>query len=521
MADVLKVLEDLKYKAVGVDPQNKKMPEGYFVSFRPIGLPIHKEDFGNPWTPTGSNLKEIMDSKPKDEASRVPAEGQDPATVQAVSVSKQLEDMEFKTAGIAKSMQAFLQTFMLTDDKLVMNEEYRVAPGSSKLNDTWYAIVNGANGIAPDLELNDEMKKALEKAKGELMTPEGDPTPHYEKYMQYREEYNEVVQTRNRQYANALTDPMKLQMWPVQGKMYQDDVNFAWDKWQSFGHKQKIEQAIAVMSSQGIDPAIILIARAKQKYENSLVNIPQIGNIPYTFITPSKWYSPNMGGWNQYSKSDFHTESHFESKTKTTKAGGGFNIGLYRAGGHGASSKKKESLNIKTEGLQISFEYAVCDLRRAWLDTTLLNLDNWFLVGDYPKSCISDGTFNQQFKVNDPNEMLFMPSVVTSFILARNVKISWAKTESDLQKIEYEVSVGGSVGIGPFRVGGSHSQKHSKRDFTYDRNTEGITIEGVQLIGYVSQIMPGSPKKNGKDFMQKKKDEAPAQPTQPAGEPTT
>ncbi|MFT4024353.1 MAG: hypothetical protein QM664_11275 [Flavihumibacter sp.] len=68
MADVLKMLSDLKYKAVGVDPNTKKMPEGYFVSFRPIGLPIPEEDFKNPWTPTGSNLKQILDSKPKNDS---------------------------------------------------------------------------------------------------------------------------------------------------------------------------------------------------------------------------------------------------------------------------------------------------------------------------------------------------------------------------------------------------------------------------------------------------------------------
>lgn len=506
MSDVLKVLEDLKYKAVGVDPVTKKMPKGYFVSFRPIGLPIPKEDFKNPWTPTGSNLKEIVSSKAKTNAPEQ-KEGQDPATIEPVSASSQLDDMQFMTANIGASMQAFLQTFSLTDSKLVINSNYRVAPGTSKLNDTWYAIINGANGIAPDLELNEEMKKAVEKAKAVLMTPEGDATVEYERYEEYREEYQDAVRTRNQQFANALSDPMRLQMWPIQGKTFQDDVDFAWDKWQSRGFKQEIEEANAVLSSQGIDPSILLIARAKRKYENSLVNIPQIGNIPYTFMTPSKWYSPtSMSGWNLYSKSDFHFESHFESKSKKTKAGGGFSLGFFRAAGRGASEKEKTSLNIETEGLQIEFEYAVADINRPWLDTTLLNLDNWFLVGDYPKKCISDGTFNQQFKQNDPNEMLFMPSAVTSIILARNVKIKWKKTKKDIKTLKEAVEGGGVVGIGPFIAGASHSSKKSKRDFTFDSNFEGITINGVQLIGYVSTIMPGSPKKSGKNFMQKKKE---------------
>jgi len=513
MADVMKVLRDLEYKAVGVDPQTQKMPDGYFVSFRPIGLPIPEEDFKNPWTPTGSDLKAILDSKPKNNETNTG--GQDPATIAAASASKQLDDMQFMSANIGASMQAYLQTFVLTDSKIVMDSTYRVAPGTSKVNDTWFAIINGANGIAPDLELNDEMKKAVEKAKSTMMDKDGNSTVHFEKYVQYSDEYQEAVRTRDKQFANALSDPMKLQMWPIQGKTYQDDVEFAWDKWQSFGFKQEIEEAIAVLASQGIDPAILLIARAKHKYENSLINIPSIGNIPYTFMSPSKWYSANgPDGWNNYTQSDYHSETHVDSRMSKTSAGGFMSFGFFSIGGSGSSSTERTDINIKTDSLTIEFEYAVADIQRPWLDTTLLNLSNWFLVGDYPASCISDGSFNQQFRQNNPTEMLFLPSVVTSFILARNVKIKWAATDSDLSTLHTAASGGGAVGIGPFMIGGSHSESHSKSDFTFDGNNQGITIDGVQLIGYVSVIMPGSPKKNGKDFMQKKK-------TEPASTPVT
>lgn len=517
--DVMKVLNDLKYKAVGVDPDTKQMPQGYFVSFRDIGLPIPKDDFHNPWTPTGSNMKEILESKPKKE-SQNSAEGKDPATVESPSVSSQLEDIEFKTANIGASMQAYLQTFMLTDNKLVMEDTYRVAPGTSKLSDTWYAIINGANGIAPDLELNDDMKAAIKRAESVLMDEEGNSTRKYEKYMERREEYKEAVMTRDRMYASALTDPMRLQMWPIQGKLYQDEVEFKWNNWQGLGFKQEIEEALAVLSSQGIDPAILLISRSKNKFENSLINIPNVGNIPYTFITPSKWYSDTMpSGWNTYSKTDFHTESHVDTRSSSTSAAASFSLGFFSIGGSGSASEKKTDINIQTEGLTISFEYAIADIQRPWLDTTLLNLNNWFLVGDYPKGCISNGSFSQQFQQNDPKEMLFMPSVVKSLILARNVKISWRRTESDLNTLQTAVSGGGAVGFGPFFAAGRHSESHGKRDYSFDRNTEGIEIRGTQLIGYVSEIMPSSPRKNGADFMQKKKadqpvdSDSPSQPT--------
>lgn len=516
MPDVLKVLEDLKYKAVGIDPNNKAMPEGYFVSFCPIGIPIPKEDYENPWTPTGSQMKEILASKPKT-PDATPAVGQDPATIAAVSASKALDDINYVNAGISASFWSFLQTFNLTDEKIVLDSTYRPAPGGGKVNDTWFAIINGANGIAPDMELNDELKKSVDNAHAVLADKDGNVTPHYEKYLQYRDAYQEAVRTRDKQYANAFSDPQKLALYPIQGKSYQDDVDLAWDQWQSLGFKQEIEEATAVLSSQGIDPAILLIARAKHKYENSLVTIPNLGNIPYTYITPSRWYSPNNDqGWNFYSQSDFHSETHFDAQTSHTAASGGFSVGFFHVGGSGGSDTQRTDLNIQTEGLTIEFEYATATIQRPWLDTSILGLSNWFLVGDYPANCISDGSFNQQFNVNSPTITTFLPSIITGLVLARNVKIKWNKTAAHTQTLQSAASGGGFVGIGPFVVAANHSQTHTKNDFTYDDNSQGISIDGVQLIGYVSAIMPGSPRKNGKDFQQKKKD-----PATPAGTANT
>lgn len=501
MADVMKVLEDLKYKSVGVDPETKQMPEGFFVSFRPIGLPIPEADYKNPWTPTGSNLKEIMDSKPK--AGTTSTEGVDPATVQAKSVSQQLEDNQYLSANIGASMMSFINTFYLTDDKITLDAKYRAMPQCGKVNDAWFAIISGANGIPSDMELNDEMKKAISDATAVLMDKDGNSTPHYEAYLKYEDEYRSKVKARNQQYGNAVSDPMRLQMWPINGKVFQDEVEEAFAKWQGFGFKVEIEKALNTLAAQGIDPAIVLIARAKNKYENSLVNFPNVGNLPYTFILPSRWYDPFGDGWNAYSQNDFHSEAHFSSETSRSSGGGGFSLGFFTIGGSGSASETKTELNINTEGLTVEFEYTVVDIIRPWLDTTLLNLNNWFLVGDYPAGCISNGKFQQEFKVNDPSMMLFLPSVVTSMILARNVNIRWAKTDQHRDTLDSAISGGGMIGIGPFFCGGTHSETKHKENRSLDQHSQGLRIDGVQLIGYVSTIMPSSPKKNGKDYMKK------------------
>ena len=161
MPDVYKILKDLELKSVSLDPETMKMQEGYFAAFRSIGLPIRKEDFENPWSPLGTNLQKDI---PKTE----PVDPKDAAKTAAA----QLTENKIAAAKIAKSMQSYLNGFLLTDDKLQMNNEYAVMPGSSKVSDSWYAIVTGANGVPTESVLKPEQQQAYEEAHAKLVDAE-------------------------------------------------------------------------------------------------------------------------------------------------------------------------------------------------------------------------------------------------------------------------------------------------------------------------------------------------------------
>lgn len=491
------MLKDLELKAVGLDPKTNKMQEGYFVAFRPIGLPIHKEDYSNPYSPLGGNLDV---NKPT--STPINPAGMDPATFQAASASKTLDDNKIAAANIAKSMQSYLNTFLLLDDKLVMNNDYAVIPGSSKINDSWFAIVNGANGIPSNLELNASIKAAYDAATAKLMDKDGNTTPHYEAYMRYEDEYKSKVKAMNKAYANAFTDPAKLQMWPIEGKTYQDDVDEAWDRWSSFGFKQEIENAIATLAAQGTDPAILLISRSKKRYQNSLLEFQNIGEIPWTLLSPASWYdSDNDDGWNEYTANDFHSESHYQASSTSYSGSVGISVGLWSAGGGVSHSESKQAMQTSSSDVTVSFNYCIVDIKRPWLDTSLLNLKNWFIVGDYKKNTISDGTMGQQVPAN--KETTFLPSIPVSLILVKDVKLSWGNWKSDFQAAQSTTSASGAVGFGPFTASASYSHHNESRDFSCDADGEMLHIPGVQLLGYVSAINPACPAHDSSEFMQK------------------
>jgi|GEM_PF-2542827 len=109
--------------------------------------------------------------------------------------------------------------------------------------------------------MDPSIKQAHEAAQAKLTDKDGNPTPHYQAYWRFKDEYNGKVKARDKAYAAALIDPKKLQNWPIEGRTYQDGVDKAMDRWVSLGFKFEIENAIAALKAQGMDPSI------KQAYE--------------------------------------------------------------------------------------------------------------------------------------------------------------------------------------------------------------------------------------------------------------
>jgi hypothetical protein len=107
------------------------------------------------------------------------------------------------------------------------------------------------------------MEQVYEDAKAKLMEPDGTPSRRYQAYRKYEEEYKRKVNDRNEAYQQALSNPMKLQTWPIIGKSYQDDIDQALNKWMTLGFKNEIENAIDTLTAQAGEEGNTLIARVR------------------------------------------------------------------------------------------------------------------------------------------------------------------------------------------------------------------------------------------------------------------
>jgi hypothetical protein len=102
------------------------------------------------------------------------------------------------------------------------------------------------------------MEHSYEEARATLMGADGKPSPRYQAYMKFQEDYKARICEMNQAYQDALSNPMKLQSWPMFGKT-----------WIVLGHKHDIENAIAVLMAQAGNEGRTLVAQLEQQFTAS------------------------------------------------------------------------------------------------------------------------------------------------------------------------------------------------------------------------------------------------------------
>lgn len=86
--------------------------------------------------------------------------------------------------------------------------------------------------------------------------PNAVQNPNYVAYKRYRAAYEEAQRAYADAYKKALSDPGKLNQWPIEGVSLQNQVDAAMSDWIELGHKNEIEQAIAIKAATATDQLI-------------------------------------------------------------------------------------------------------------------------------------------------------------------------------------------------------------------------------------------------------------------------
>ena len=119
-----------------------------------------------------------------------------------------------------------------------------------------------------------------------------------------------------------------------------------------------------------------------------------------------------------------------------------------------------------TDGFSISFKYSRVNIDRSWFKLALLTTKNWYIFGT------KAGEYSTGGEGNSP---CMFPLLPTSFVAIRDLKITANWSAED------KTTISNAAAFGFFDV----------RDSTFNSNT--LEVKGLQILGWISRIMPQLP----------------------------
>lgn len=105
-----------------------------------------------------------------------------------------------------------------------------------------------------------------------------------------------------------------------------------------------------------------------------------------------------------------------------------------------------------------------------------------------PKGGISNG------KIDSSNKDGLIPMYPVAFVAAKDIVIKANFSHEDEERIKESVQANTSVGWGPFSISGSYGYGHTSDHFHSDYQDGELRIPGMQIIAWVSRVIPYSTK---------------------------
>lgn len=174
-------------------------------------------------------------------------------------------------------------------------------------------------------------------------------------------------------------------------------------------------------------------------------------------------------------KSDNLTKTA-DSNYTDYSSGGSAGWGLWSVGSEVSGHHQESHEHMNADTFTLSAKIAVVQINRP-----LFKLNGWSLLGQ-PAGNISNGVLKD-------NAVGILPIIPTAFIVARDISITANWSTEDKSHVEDSIATKASVGWGPFSVNGSYSHGSSSDYFNSTFNGSTLNIPGIQIIGWVNEIV--------------------------------
>ncbi len=531
----------------------------------PLGFPINPGDYSFAWDPVGGDVAGDVQDDGKMGTAPLVAATTPPAGAAGTPAAPPAVDkkLQHSLASARNTATVFDQMLRITDDGT-----YRPFTSAGTISSSYEAVITKAQGL-PAPPLPADIQKQIDDAMHILYVfddagVQKGKTKGFKNYETLKQAYADAETAYANAQAAAMTNSALGQVWPVSSKSYKAAVDNAYDDWRS-ADAEKIENALETVKAIGGSIGNHFLAQARAMYDAwslGLAGAVAVG-IPYTQVMPSTWWDPNddQKGFTTITASNTQYQSYSHAQcaqaasnwykghsSSTSGSGGGMVFGVTfgasashkdadQKSGTDASGSQSSNFSSSMSNVTIKVSFGLCNIYRPWLLRELFVIDGWYLPGEKDK-VVSDGTIGGQ-KGDDDSHLL--PMIPTQFLVLENVSITadgWGSAgdqmsnyvrHSDQDDQSSSSSVSGGVGFLCFGGTASHdnadwsggaeasgSQAQSWY-FTGNASHGTLSINGGQIVGFIGEILPASPKVDGTKKTDAKTTDATAPKTSAAG----
>jgi hypothetical protein len=501
-----------------------------------LGMPVWKDDYNRPWSPTGGAS---LRSSFQDPAAPAAPGGKTPLSSGAAPGGL---DSEFLLA-----MQAAWKTALLCRTLLQVTKDgaYREYPAGRHLDFAYESVINGMQPGKP-AQMSADVRGRLNDAQRVLYVENADGnisnTPLYERYLNNAQALATAKSNFAAGFALAQRDPAKFEVFPVRSAALQLAVDTARTNLVGQG-ALKVEAALDVIASVGRSMQANMINKAKQRFADWNLGISGAvpASMPYSLILPSNWCdAEDHQGWEKLvvdqaeirhwssSGAVSASASAWQSHAQSSGAEGGVLLGFSAFGAsHGSPAQQTSFQDTQScsfqspfgntaKGLQIELEFGLCKIERPWLVNDVFYVKDWYGIGT-KKNSISDGTVNGQADSQDK----LLPMIPQQFLVVRNVNITASEWGNDGELLERHYGSGprssrpsqsdsagpkgvclGFINFGgkaadsesePMGQASSFNSRSSGAHFGATWNNRTLTLAGAQIVAFMSSIVPACP----------------------------
>lgn len=291
----------------------------------------------------------------------------------------------------------------------------------------------------------------------------------------YREYKEAEIAFNNAESADAVN------RWRFLANNLRQSVSIAWDDWVTNGYKNDVEAMFAYINEVTQRDMATIKANIQEKFRMGLQTGPN-GDFYYTSVVPGDF--ARSRGWTKFEFGEGSYSHYAEQESTSWGARGGVHFGLYSVGASAGGSTQTTESNFDSKNFHMSFEFTQVPIARGWFESGFITGKGWKWSKDYIGDDLSDG------QLPPTGRLVAYP---TAALFVRNVVIRSDSFSANQSTYQSHLSAGGSFGWGPFSIGGSYTHDDAHQQANSRFTNEGLRIEGMQLIGFISHFFPKSP----------------------------